>query len=76
VNELLKPIHDRMPVIIAPAEYDRWLSPLDPDPRDLLAPFPSEPMTMWAISTQVNKPENDDPTILERVEEPVGIVAN
>jgi putative SOS response-associated peptidase YedK len=28
-NELLRPIHDRMPVIIPIVEYDRWLSPLD-----------------------------------------------
>jgi putative SOS response-associated peptidase YedK len=37
-NELLAPIHDRMPVILAPKDFDRWLSPLDPDPRDLLKP--------------------------------------
>ena len=74
-NEFIKPIHDRMPVIIAPIHYDRWLSPLDPDPRDLLVPFPSEPMVMWPISTRVNKPENDDVSILERVHEPVGIIA-
>jgi hypothetical protein len=42
-----------MPVIIPPIHYDRWLSPLDPDPRDLLVAFPSEPMTMWPISTRV-----------------------
>jgi len=69
-NELIKTIHDRMPVIVAPISYDRWLSPLDPDPRDLLVPFPSEPMTMWPISTRVNKPENDDPSILEPMDEP------
>ena len=74
-NELLKPIHDRMPVIIAPGDYDRWLSPLDPDPRDLLVPYPSEPMTMWPISTRVNKPENDDAAHPGGREEPVGIVA-
>ena len=39
-NELVRPIHDRMPVIIAPQDYDRWLSPLDPDPRDLLVSYP------------------------------------
>jgi putative SOS response-associated peptidase YedK len=74
-NELVRTIHDRMPVIIAPIHYDRWLSPFDPDPRDPLAPYPAEPMKMWPISTRVNKPENDDPTVLERVDEPVGIVA-
>ena len=65
-NELVNAIHDRMPVIIAPEDYTRWLSTLEPDPRDLLVPYPAEPMTMWPISTRVNKPENDDPSILDR----------
>jgi putative SOS response-associated peptidase YedK len=73
-NERVRPIHDRIPVIIEAKDYDRWLSPLDPDPRDLLRPFPSEPMTMWPISSRVNKPENDDASILERVDEPAGII--
>jgi putative SOS response-associated peptidase YedK len=64
-NELLAQIHDRMPVIIPPEAYDRWLSPAEPDPRDLLIPFPAEPMTMWPISARVNSPKNDDPTILD-----------
>jgi putative SOS response-associated peptidase YedK len=63
-NELMAPIHNRMPVIIPPDDYDRWLANVEPDPRDLLVPFPSEPMTMWPISTRVNKPENDDEGIL------------
>jgi putative SOS response-associated peptidase YedK len=66
-NELVAEIHDRMPVIIAPENYDRWLSPIEPDPRDLLVPYPTEPMTMWPISTRVNKPENDDAGILEPI---------
>jgi putative SOS response-associated peptidase YedK len=67
-NELLSSIHDRMPVIIPASSYDHWLSPLDPDPRNLLVPFPSAPMTMWPISTRVNKPANDDAAILEPVQ--------
>jgi putative SOS response-associated peptidase YedK len=66
-NELLTEIHDRMPLIIAPADYERWLSD-ELDPRDLTRPFPAEPMRMWPISTRVNKPENDDPSILEPIE--------
>ena len=42
----------------------RWLS-LEPDPHDLLITYPSEAMTMWPISTRVNKPENDDATLLD-----------
>ncbi|NJO34942.1 MAG: SOS response-associated peptidase, partial [Rhodospirillales bacterium] len=68
-NELVSKIHDRMPVVIAPEAYDRWLANIDPDPRDLLVPYPSELMTMWPISTRVNKPENDDPSILDPVDD-------
>jgi putative SOS response-associated peptidase YedK len=55
-----------MPAILEPRRYERWLG-LEPDPHDLLISYPSEPMTMWPISTRVNKPENDDPMILECV---------
>jgi putative SOS response-associated peptidase YedK len=67
-NDLVSAIHDRMPVIIGPEHYERWLANLEPDPRDLLVPFPGEPMTMWPISTRVNRPENDDPGILEAID--------
>lgn len=56
-----------MPAILRPQDYARWLS-TEPDPRDLLITFPSEPMRMWPISKRVSKPENDDPTILEPIE--------
>jgi hypothetical protein len=45
----------------------RWLSE-EPDPRDLMRPFPAHLMRMWPISTRVNKPENDDPSIIEPIE--------
>ena len=53
--------HDRMPLILAPSDYARWLGE-EPDPHDLMRPFKAEPMRMWPISTRVNKPENDDPS--------------
>jgi putative SOS response-associated peptidase YedK len=59
-------IHDRMPLIIAPGDYERWLSE-DPDPDELMQVFPAGPMRMWPISTRVNKPENDDPSIVEPI---------
>lgn len=67
-NALLSPIHDRMPVILEPGSYDRWLAGIEPDPRDLLVPFAAEPMDLWPISLRVNKPDNDDAAILERTE--------
>jgi putative SOS response-associated peptidase YedK len=66
-NELVNRIHDRMPVILKPADYDRWLG-LEPDPRELMAPFPAEPMTMWSISMRVNSPKNDDQELLNEVQ--------
>jgi putative SOS response-associated peptidase YedK len=55
------------PLILAPEDYARWLGE-EADPRDLMRPFPAEPMRMWPISTRVNKPENDDPSIVELIE--------
>ena len=64
---LVSTIHDRMPAILAPAVYDRWLG-AEPDPRDLLQPFPSELLAMWPISTRVNSPSNDDEHLLDEIE--------
>jgi putative SOS response-associated peptidase YedK len=66
-NELVREIHDRMPVILAPADYARWLGEED-DPRNLMRPFPAPLMRMWPISPRVNKPENDDAAIIEPIE--------
>jgi putative SOS response-associated peptidase YedK len=44
-----------------------WLSD-EPDPHELMRLFRAEPMRMWPISTLVNKPENDDPCIVEPIE--------
>jgi len=66
-NDLVGKIHDRMPAILEPKTYERWLGP-EPDPGDLLITYPSEPMTMWPISTRVNSPANDDAALLEPFE--------
>jgi putative SOS response-associated peptidase YedK len=63
-NELVAQIHDRMPLILPKAACERWLGG-EPDPHDLLVPFPAELMAMWPVSTRVNKPENDDASLLE-----------
>lgn len=65
-NDLIAQIHDPMPLILAPADYKRWLSE-DADPRDLLLPFAAEPMRVWPISPRVNMPENDDQSIVEPI---------
>ena len=67
-NPLVAKIHDRMPAILTPDSYDRWLG-TEPDPKELMISFPAEPMRMWPISRRVNKPENDDAALLEPVPE-------
>jgi putative SOS response-associated peptidase YedK len=62
-NAVLAPIHDRMPVILPPGEYDRWLDPSLKDTNSLtslLVPFPPEEMLAIPVSPRVNAPSNDD----------------
>lgn len=48
-NALLQQIHDRMPAILRPQDYGRWLE-AKADPRELMITCPAEPMRMWPIS--------------------------
>jgi putative SOS response-associated peptidase YedK len=67
-NEMVSAIHDRMPAILKPGDYDAWLAG-DGNLTEMLRSFPSEPMTMWPISTRVNSPKNDDAGLLDVVVE-------
>lgn len=69
-NELLRPVHDRMPVILPPDAYDLWLDPDVQKPDVLLAllhPYPEEAMTAYPVSMRVNSPANDDPQCIAPV---------
>ena len=62
-NAALKEIHDRMPVILAEAEYDQWLDPAARQAQllqPLLRPYPPEDMTAYPVSLRVNDPAHDD----------------
>jgi putative SOS response-associated peptidase YedK len=66
-NEIARPIHDRMPVILDPADYGRWLDPglaLPAEVRPLLRPYPAGLMTAFPVTTAVNNPAFDDPACL------------
>ena len=66
-NEVTQPIHDRMPVILDPSEYTRWLDPavtIPAEVRPLLRPFPAAAMTAYPVTTAVNNPSFDDPACL------------
>jgi putative SOS response-associated peptidase YedK len=66
-NELMRPIHDRMPVILEPKDYARWLDAGDParPPVDLLRPYSSELMNAWPVSDRVGNVRNNDAALLE-----------
>jgi len=69
-NEVVRPIHDRMPLIFPPEAYDRWLDPQSQRSQDLaplLRPYPAEPMEAYAVSTLVNSPAHEDPRCIEPV---------
>jgi putative SOS response-associated peptidase YedK len=66
-NELTEPIHNRMPVILKPSDYGRWLEPGDPaqPPVDLLRPFEADRMKAWKVSARVGNVRNNDPQCAE-----------
>ena len=66
-NEVVQPLHDRMPVIIPERDYDRWLQPTDPGrpPIDLLRPFDADKMTAWKVDKAVGNAKNDSPELIE-----------
>jgi putative SOS response-associated peptidase YedK len=72
-NELAARYHDRMPVIVAPAAYDLWLSQGEL-PHDVLASvLDVPPVGDWQateVSAKANSPANDDPECIEPVESP------
>ncbi|MGB3097155.1 MAG: SOS response-associated peptidase [Candidatus Deferrimicrobiaceae bacterium] len=67
-NDLLRPIHDRMPVIIAPRDFELWLSPEVKDSQALVPlfrPYPHAEMTAFPVGMAVNNPKTDAPGLIE-----------
>jgi len=63
-NDLLRPVHDRMPVIMPEEDEDQWLDPAVHDKNRLLAllrPYPEGKMKAHDVSPRVNTPTNDSP---------------
>jgi putative SOS response-associated peptidase YedK len=66
-NELMEPIHNRMPVILPESEWDTWLNPENNDVdalRTLLVPLPAAELEAWPVATLVNKPVNNGPELI------------
>ena len=65
-NELMEPIHNRMPVILAQKDYQRWLEPGEEThlPVDLLKPYPAEEMKVWKVGSAVGNVRNNAPELI------------
>ncbi len=67
-NELIKPIHNRMPVILSESAYEQWIAPGESDTHklsSLLRPFDAELMEAYPVSRMVNNPRNDSPNCIK-----------
>lgn len=68
-NDVVRPVHDRMPVILHPGDYDQWL---DADVRqhdlrgELLRPYPASEMAGYPVGAAVNNPRNEGGALIER----------
>lgn len=71
-NEVVRPIHDRMPCILHPEEEEEWLagSTSLEHCKALLRPYPVEETLAYRVSTAVNRPGGDGPSLIEPVAEP------
>jgi putative SOS response-associated peptidase YedK len=80
-NELVEPVHNRMPVILEPRDYDRWLGtgefaagdPTRP-PVDLMRTYPAEKLAAWPVSDCVGNVRNNDPQLLEPLKPAPGLL--
>jgi putative SOS response-associated peptidase YedK len=67
-NDFIKPIHDRMPVILKPSNYEEWLDAGERHPETLahlLVPYPNNEMAAYPVSQAVNSPQNDQPECIK-----------
>jgi putative SOS response-associated peptidase YedK len=69
-NEMMAPIHDRLPVILSPSDYDAWLDATMNEPDKLAylyEPFPASEMTMTRVGPYVNKAGNEGDECIQPV---------
>lgn len=67
-NDVLQPLHDRMPAILAPGDYDTWLMGEPDTAAGLLRPYPATLMTAYPVSATVNNARNETPECINSLE--------
>ncbi len=66
-NDVMAGLHTRMPVILDPVSYARWLDPKSGDVTDLFEPFPSADMHAWPVGPAVGNVRNNGPDLIAEV---------
>lgn len=69
-NDIMKPLHDRMPAILFGREIDQWLRPAEQNAahlKELLRPCPGDAITYHPVSTRVNSPRNQGAELIEQL---------
>jgi len=67
-NDLMAPVHDRMPVVISPEHYDAWLDPGVTDPgivRELAVEYRAGLMEAYPVGREVGNPRSQGPALVE-----------
>lgn len=65
-NETVAPIHDRMPLMLAPEDWAAWLG--TPEQRKaLMKPYAADDMEIWRVGKAVGSPKNDGPELVEPI---------
>lgn len=70
-NKVMEKIHDRMPVILHPEEFNAWLNPGHEDPNylmDFLKPYPDDAMEEYIVSKACGNVRNNDPALIEKAD--------
>ncbi|MCC6313135.1 MAG: SOS response-associated peptidase [Thermomicrobiales bacterium] len=76
-NDMLRPLHERMPVILRRDDEAEWLDRAETDPRaveQLLLPYPDDRIELWPVSTAVNNVRNNAPELIRPAERQPGLL--
>ena len=70
-NDLVRPLHERMPVILKEQDYETWLTGSVAEAQTLMKPFPAEDMLTYFVSKKVNRSDYDAPDLIDPIPDPI-----
>jgi putative SOS response-associated peptidase YedK len=69
-NATMRALHERMPVVLDPADWPVWLGEAEGDPTDLMRPAGDDVLRLWPVSRAVNSVRNNGAALLDRIDDP------